>query len=106
MRDGSSIDPQRHTSSSLRTRLQVIDDQCRLFLVVDVETRAFPTHVDLDLGPDGRQQVDVDSSSPGFPCEAETRASPGVRCAERRDCAALGRLRGRLSAEGKTRHTS
>jgi hypothetical protein len=59
VRDGSSIDPQRHTSSSLRTRLQVIDNQCRLFLVVDVETRAFPTHVDLDLGPDGRQQVDV-----------------------------------------------
>ena len=59
VRDGSSIDPQRHTSSSLRTRLQVIDDQCRLFLVVDVETRAFPTHVDLDLGPDGRQQADV-----------------------------------------------
>jgi hypothetical protein len=59
VRDGSSIDPERDTAASLRTSLQIIDDECRLFVAMDVETRAFATHVDLDLGPDARQEVDV-----------------------------------------------
>ena len=59
MRDGAAFDPQRPAPRPCCSRFQVIDNQCRLFLVVDVETRAFPAHLDLDLRPDGRQQVDV-----------------------------------------------
>jgi hypothetical protein len=57
--NGSVIAPERNRAFSLRTRLEVIDNQRRLFLVVDVETRAFATHFDFDLGPHARHQVDV-----------------------------------------------
>jgi len=53
------IAPEGNGASSLRTRLEVIDNQRRLFLVVDVEARAFATHFDFDLGPHSRHQVDV-----------------------------------------------
>src|SRR5713226_3199174 len=44
---------------ALRPRLEVIDDQRRLLLAVDVETCTFATHVDLDLRPHARHEVDV-----------------------------------------------
>src|SRR5260370_21349213 len=59
MRDRASIEPQCDRTFSLRTGLEVIDDQRRLFLTVDVETRTVATHLDLDPGPDSRQEVDV-----------------------------------------------
>ena len=59
MRDGADVDPERDPSLALRPRLEVIDDQHRLLLAVDVETCPFATNFNLDLRPHARDEVYV-----------------------------------------------
>ena len=59
MRHGSAIEPERDRAPSLRTSLDVIDDERRLFLIVNVEAGMVATDVDLDLRPHVRHEVDV-----------------------------------------------
>jgi hypothetical protein len=59
VRDSSAIEEERDGTSSLRTRLEVIDDQRRLFLTVNVKTCTLAADVNLDLGPRVRHEVYV-----------------------------------------------
>src|SRR6478609_7772460 len=59
MRHSSAIEPERDRAPSLRTSLDVIDDERRLFLIVNVEAGMVATDVDLDLRPHVRHEVDV-----------------------------------------------
>ena len=74
MRDGSSIDPERYSAACalVFTSLTI----SWLFAVVDVETRAVATHVDLDSRPDAGRRSTYDSYFSGFPCGGETRTGP------------------------------
>lgn len=47
----AKVYPQCHRTFGVRAGFQVIDDERRLWLVVDVEPRLCAAHLDLDLGP-------------------------------------------------------
>jgi len=44
MRDCAVVDPERNRSRTLHSGLEVVDDERRRFLTVDVETCAFATN--------------------------------------------------------------
>src|SRR6266851_4197700 len=74
MRDCAVVDPERNRSRSLHSGLEVVDDERRLFLTVDVEACAVATHVNPDRRPHVRQKVDI-RFVPGrrFPAKPEPR---------------------------------
>src|SRR5437763_16906818 len=57
--DRSRPDPQRDSALSVRTRLHIVDDERGLLLVVVVESRPFAAHLDPDLHPPLRLDIDV-----------------------------------------------
>jgi len=57
--DGPWFEPQRDAAMPVRALFDVFDNQRRLFVVVDVETRLCTAHLDFDLHPCPRHKVDV-----------------------------------------------
>lgn len=48
---GAQIDPERHGAPSIGPRLEAVDDERRLRMIVHVETALATSHFDSDLGP-------------------------------------------------------
>ena len=59
VRLGADVEPQRDRALAVRARLQVVDDERRLRLVVNVEFGEGPADFDLDLRQLARDEVDV-----------------------------------------------
>jgi hypothetical protein len=49
--DCAPFEPQGDSAVPVRARFDVVDDQRRLVVVVDVEARVFTAYFDLDLRP-------------------------------------------------------
>jgi hypothetical protein len=55
---GSWFKPQCHAAARVCTRFDVVDDQSRLFVAVNIEPCPFAVHLDPDLRPLSGDEID------------------------------------------------
>src|SRR5260370_6342667 len=59
VRDGLRTEPQSHGPFCVCAGLDIVDDQRRLWVLVDVESRPIAMHLDPDFCPLSRDEIDI-----------------------------------------------